>query len=51
MFEDDIGMFLGEVEGRLLMAEAGRENQFRALLDHALHDALGFGRLGHVFGL
>ena len=50
MLEHDVGMFLRQVESGLLMAEAGGEDQLRALLDHALHDALGFGRLGHVFG-
>ena len=47
----DVGMILGEIESELLMAEAGGEDELRALLDHAFHDALGFGRLRHVLRL
>ena len=50
MFEDDVGMLLRQIEGELLVAEAGGEDQLRALLDHAFHDPLGFGRLRHVLG-
>ncbi len=51
MLEHDVGMFLGDVEGELLVAEAGGEDQLRALLHHAFHDALGLGGLRHVLGL
>jgi hypothetical protein len=33
------------------VAEARRENELRALLDHVLHDAFGIGAFGNVLRL
>ncbi len=51
VLEHDIRMAFGQIEGELLVAEAGREDQLCALLDHAFHDPLSFRRLGNVFRL
>jgi len=44
-------MPLRRIGCELQMTEAGRENEFGALLDHALHDGLGFGALRDVLCL
>ena len=51
MLESDIRVAFGDVQCRVQVAEALRENQLRALLDHVLHHPLGVGAFGHVLCL
>ena len=51
MEEGHLRVLLGNVEGRVQVAKAGRKDDRRALLDHLLHDALCLCRLWDVLGV
>ena len=51
MLKGHVPVPLGHLPGEVLVPEAGGEDQFGALLDHAFHDPLGIGAFRHVLRL